>query len=279
MPEGDSLENLARWLGPALVGARLVGVWLRPHGEVTSLRGRTVASVAAIGKNLVVRFDDERSLIVHLGMYGRWRQQARGTRSSRAASVRIETEAAVFVCTRARRADLVASRWESRHPGLERLGPDLLDDECDMTAIVARARRSPAPTVGELLLDQRVAAGIGNVYKSEALFLEHTDPRRRPATLEDDALTAIYSRARELMRANLRPGGRITVNPSAAPQRVPKSERYWVYRRAGSPCRRCRSAIELVRQGDAARSSYFCPRCQPLEGVGGAKSSRSGLLN
>lgn len=273
MPEGDSLENLARWLKPALVGARLVNVRLRPHGEVTSLRGRTVASVEAIGKNLVVRFDDERSLIVHLGMYGRWRQQPPGTRTSPSVSVRIETEAAVFVCTRARRADLVASRWESRHPGLERLGPDLLDDECDLTAIAARARRSPAPTVGELLLDQRVAAGIGNVYKSEALFLERTHPRRRPATLTEDALIAIYGRARELMRANIRPGTRVTVNLRAAPQRVPKSERYWVYRRSGSPCRRCGTVIELMRQGDAARSSYFCPRCQPLEGASGTLSA------
>ncbi len=266
MPEGDTLENLARWLGPELVGARLVGVRLRPHGEVTSLRGRTVVSVQAIGKNLVVRFDDERSLIVHLGMHGRWRRQARGTRTAPSVSVAIETESAVFVCTRARRVDLVASKWESRHPGLERLGPDLLDDECDMTAIVERARRSPAPTAAELLLDQRVAAGIGNVYKSEALFLERTHPGRRPATLSDDALAALYSRARELMRANLRPGGRVTVRPTAAPRRVPKSERYWVYRRSGAPCRRCGTAIELARHGDEARSSYFCPRCQPLDG-------------
>jgi endonuclease-8 len=217
------------------------------------------------------------------------------------ASVVLATATDAFVCLGAGQVELLAGTALDRNRVLDRLGPDLLsrndsaperapaggpaggpastpgsepaiepgtkpDTTIDYAEICKRARQPwrRQQAIAELLLDQTVASGIGNVYKSEVLFLRGVHPRTPVAQLDDQALTAIYAEAARLMRANLGPGGRVTVMPV---RRIPGSPRltprYWVYGRHHQPCMRCRTMIQVFRQGDHARSTYWCPRCQP----------------
>ena len=115
--------------------------------------------------------------------------------------------------------------------------------------------------IGDVLLDQRVAAGIGNVYKSEVLFEVRVHPRTKVGELSDAQLTGIFETAARLMRLNLLTRRRTTVPLRRRGQ--PSSQRLWVYMRAGKPCLECGTPIERFLQGDMARSTYFCPHCQP----------------
>jgi endonuclease-8 len=110
-----------------------------------------------------------------------------------------------------------------------------------------------------VLLDQSIAAGIGNVYRSEVLFLGGVHPKAPLASLSDRTVERLFRRARALMQANLGPGRRVTV-----PRRGPGAPRLWVYKRRHRPCLRCGSTIERLALGDEARAVYFCPSCQPL---------------
>ena len=148
-------------------------------------------------------------------------------------------------------ADLRRSR------ALATLGPDLLGAEFDSDEALRRLRERGREQLGNALLDQRAAAGIGNVYKSEVAFLEGLDPWAPVDAFDDDELTNALRTARRLMQANVRGGGRITTGSGVRGQGL------WVYGRAGRPCRRCGTLIQLRRQGDLARQTFWCPRCQP----------------
>jgi len=128
------------------------------------------------------------------------------------------------------------------------LGPDILVDPFDLDAVIRRARRPEAPTLGELLLEQRVCAGIGNIYKCEALWALELDAWMPPAELDDGKLRRLYLTARDLMRRNL-------VTPIGG-------YRHAVHGRGGRPCPRCGTPIRIRAQGRQARLTYFCPRCQ-----------------
>lgn len=112
-----------------------------------------------------------------------------------------------------------------------------------------------------MLLDQRIAAGIGNIYRCEVLFLCGIDPRRRTGSLTDDELEALYAAARDLMRANLGPGPRVTTRELRPEQPIPR-DRFHVYSRGGQPCARCGTPIDAYRLGDPPRWTWSCPRCQ-----------------
>jgi endonuclease-8 len=143
-------------------------------------------------------------------------------------------------------------------PSLAALGPDLCLPESvtDATVdeILSRAARfaSPEATLGEALLDQRIAAGIGNVYKSEACFAAGLDPGRPMGLVDDDARRRVWTIAARQLQANLGTAQRQTHPGGLA-----------VYGRRGQPCRRCGTPIRMARQGEQARSSYWCPACQP----------------
>jgi endonuclease-8 len=140
------------------------------------------------------------------------------------------------------------------------LGPDLLDPATDPAAATARALMAADPlrAVGEALLDQRLVSGVGNAYKAEALFLARVSPWRQLASLTEVEAGEIGRISSELLVEGVRQRGRI--QPYRAPSgRLGK----WVYRRAGKPCRECSTAIVARGQGDANRTAYWCPRCQP----------------
>jgi endonuclease-8 len=262
VPEGDTIHTMALAIAPSLVGIAITRLWTREHGEVERLVGSTVEGVEAIGKHLVVSIAGTHRLRLHMGMRGRmFRAPPDRIWLAWDSSAIVTTADIGLVWRNARQVEL--SRVRGRSAAIARLGPDLLATDCDVAAIVARARAVPQQTaLHEVLLDQRVAAGIGNVYKSEVPFVVGIDPRTPISAIDDTTLERLYACARDLMQANVGPGRRDTldvVDPRVAHD---PREHYWVYHRSGLPCRRCRTAIVMTRAGRDARSTYWCPTCQ-----------------
>jgi endonuclease VIII len=228
-----------------LVGDRVEVETPHPRAAVKGiaerLSGRRLLSVEALGKNLFLRFEGGLVLRSHLRMSGRWRVERRG-------APRVGRPWLVL-----RGAEREAVLWNG--PVLElsgeaarRLGPDVLADPPDVARMLARMRTAdPSREVGEALLDQRLVAGIGNVWKAETLWSVGISPWRRLGQLSDDELLATLETAARLMRRGLDTG-------RAARE---------VYRRAGRPCPRCGEPIRSRGQGDDNRTAYWCPRCQP----------------
>ncbi len=272
MPEGDTLRRTADGLRPYLVGRRVTAARAGGPGpvpQVGRLVGATVLAVEAVGKNLLVRFDDGLELRTHLGMHGSWHRYRPGERWRRPAGrarLVLEVPGAVAVCFDAPVVELFEVRAEGLHQALASLGPDLLAPGFEPAGAAEALRRLREPgrsgaTIAEALLDQRALAGIGNVYKSELLFIERVDPWAAVADLDDATLARLVSTARRLLLENVRPGSgpeRVTTD-----HRRPSVGPLWVYDRAGRPCRRCGSLIVRRRQGrDLPRLTYWCVRCQ-----------------
>ncbi len=275
MPEGDTLHRTADGLRPYLVGRIVTGARAAGPGSlprVERLPGSTVTEVEALGKNLLIRFDNGLELRTHLQMNGSWHRYRPGERWRRPpgrARLVLEVPGAVAVCFDAPVVELFETRAEELHPVLSRLGPDLLasDFEPGGTAEVLRRLCAPArveTTIGEALVDQRALAGIGNVFKSEILFIERVDPWATVASLSDATLARLVSTARRLLVANAdrsrnRGRERITTDGATAAGGQP----LWVYGRAGRPCRRCGTSIARRSQGgELPRLTFWCPRCQ-----------------
>jgi endonuclease-8 len=270
VPEGDTLFRVAAALRPYLAGRRIVAASARrpgPRAEI--LRGAIVESVEARGKHLLIRFDSGLVLRTHLGLHGSWHRYAPGERWHRPPSrarIVLETETAVAVCFDAPTVELFDARVESIHPALASLGPDLLSPNFDGASIGEALHRLRDPsraswTIAEALVDQRALAGIGNVYKSEVLFLEGIDPFAPVAALGDETLRRLIVTARRLLLANIQGGPRVTTEPGLAPLRP--SDRLWVYGRAGRPCRRCGRSVLDRSHGQLDRRTFWCPSCQP----------------
>lgn len=263
MPEGDTIHRHAATLDRDLAGKAVEHLELQAVGPVAELVGAEVAGVAAVGKHLLVHIEGGWSVRVHLGMKGRWRRIPAGAHPQTRPTVLIRAGGRTWACVRAYHAELVRTAALRTHPRLARLGPDILEDPPRIAAMVARAQL-PAHgdrEIGDLLLDQRVAAGIGNVYRSEVLFVRGVHPRTPSRSLASRDLAGLFEAAAELMRANLGAGARATVPLQRRP--TASSPRFWVYDRAGKPCLECGAAIERLVQGDLARSTYYCPVCQP----------------
>ncbi len=257
MPEGDTIHHAANRIRAALEG-RVPEEILTPQPRHRAdrwpqqLRGRSLRAVDAHGKHLFLRFDGDLTLHSHLRMTGLWGVYRRGGRWRRAP----------------RRAWLVlrSGDWEAvefdgpvlelrrdshlRHdPRLAALGQDVLGESFDIKRFLARLRSSdPARPVGDALLDQHIAAGIGNVWKAELCFAAGIDPWRALAAVADEEAIELIELARELMRRSAQDG--FKARPRA------------VYKRAGLPCARCGTIIRQRGQGDDNRSTYWCPRCQ-----------------
>lgn len=271
MPEGDTLRRTADGLRPFLVGRRVIAASARQPGPRAELLvGTTIDAVEAVGKNLLVRFDAGLEVRTHLGMHGSWHRYRPGESWRRAASrarLVLEVPGAVVVCFDAPTVELLERRAEPVHPPLAGLGPDLLGPAFDAAAALARLRapeRSSLP-IAEALLDQRALAGIGNVYKSETLFVERVDPFAPVASLADGTLDRIVATARRLLLANAdrrTSGARRTIE-ARPPGGRGGPGRLWVYGRSGRPCRRCGTIIVSRRHGRLPRVTYWCPTCQP----------------
>ena len=273
MPEGDTIHRIAGRLAPRLVGKVLERV--TTQGLARDIAGRTVTSVTAHGKHLVIELEDGAYVRAHLGMYGRWRaydrpagEAAIARLSPGRASLAITTDDGVYLWIGARTVEISHRRSPMHGVALASLGPDILDDAAEMgfdaRGAAARAAEHGARRIADVLLDQRVVAGIGNVYKCESLFLRGIDPRSLVRDVIRDrgraALEELYAAAHELMIANLGPAPRTTREQLSGDR--PGDERYYVYGRSGKTCRRCGATIECYRLGDPPRWTWSCPGCQ-----------------
>ncbi|HEY6066805.1 MAG TPA: DNA-formamidopyrimidine glycosylase family protein [Thermoanaerobaculia bacterium] len=259
MPEGDTILRAARALDRRLAGKRITSFESPlPRLARAELAGRRVDRVEARGKNLLFRFDDGRALRSHMRMTGSWhlyRPGERWQKPARLARAVLATEDAVAVCFNAPVVELLTARELDRHEPLTRLGPDVLSPAFDPAAAVSLVAALPDRPIGEALLDQSALAGVGNIYKSETLFLCGADPFAGAGRYSEDELLRIVAKARALMSAS--------VEGAPGALRARGRARFRVYRRSGEPCRRCGSTIRMRRQGSDARSTYWCPTCQP----------------
>ncbi len=273
VPEGDTIHKIAARLAPSLVGKTLERV--TTQGLERAITGRTVASVTAHGKHLVIELDDGAYARVHLGMYGRWRFYDRRAGDAMLAkyspgrvSLALVTTDAVYLWIGARTVEISQRRAPMRGAAIASLGPDVLADDFDSRLAASRAQLHGTRTIADVLLDQRVASGIGNVYKSEVLFVHNVDPRTRIDALTVEELDALYATSRDLMMENLGAWPRATRERLSGD--VPGDERYFVYGRTNKPCRRCSTKIECYALGDpVVRWTWSCPQCQSLRSIGG----------
>lgn len=266
MPEGDTIHRMHARVAPILTGATLARV--TTQGLIRGLDGRTVTTVEVHGKHLILSLDDGTQIRIHLGMYGRFRIYARAEgdaivarTSPGRASLVVATATHTVIWLTAPTIEISHRRSPRHGMAIASLGPDILADDFDPAQVAGAARADPARAVGLVLLDQRIAAGIGNVYKCEALFVAGIDPRTPISTLDPSKLIEIYTAARDQMRANLGPGPRNTRSLTGAPRG--DSERYAVYSRSGKPCLRCGTPIDCYSLGEPPRWTWSCPTCQP----------------
>jgi endonuclease-8 len=261
VPEGDTLYKTAARLKPALQGHALTRFESpRLRGEAPRL-GEQIELVEARGKHLLIHFAGGLVLRTHLRMTGSWhvyRERERWRKPAYLARVVVGADSGwLAVCFQAPVVETY-HRAGAEPSALAGLGPDLclagsladavLDD------VVARAARfgEAAATLGEALLDQRIAAGIGNVYKSEACFAVGVDPATPLEAVAEPVRRRVWSVAARQLQANLGQAERRTHPAGLA-----------VYGRRGRPCHRCGTPIRMARHGDLARSTYWCPTCQP----------------
>jgi len=278
MPEGDSLARIAIALRPHLAGRTVTLARARLPGPVISkVVGKRIDAVDTAGKNLLIRFEGGLELRTHLGLHGSWHRYRPGEawrRPASRASLVLEVPGAVAVCFDAPVVELFETRAEPVHPALGRLGPDLLAKDVDLDAAAARLGDplNAEREIGDALLDQRVVAGLGNVYKSEVLFLEGIDPFTPIGRLEPPQLRAVIERARDLLVFNARagaPAGRTTTIDPKTGTRLARTQ-LWVYRRAGLPCHKCGTIIASAPQGrELPRTTYWCPTDQPAAAKAG----------
>ncbi len=259
MPEGDTVWLAAKRLHATLAGQRLDQAELRvPEYATTVLAGATVTAVVAVGKHLLIRLDDGRTLHTHLRMDGSWHITAAGARwpvPAHEVRVVLGTARHQVVGRRIHDITVLPTAEEDRLVG--HLGPDLLGPDWDAGEALRRLRADGTRPVGEALLDQRNLAGIGNMYENEVLFIGGRSPWTPVADVAD--LEAIVERARRLLWANRDHPEQSTTGSTR------RGDSHWVYDRAGLPCRRCRTPIRRGRLGTvpADRVAFWCPRCQP----------------
>ena len=262
MPEGDSVKRVAIALAP-LVGQTLERV--TTQGLERSLSGRTVTAVHPHGKHLMIDLDDGTQLRAHLGMNGRVRRFARGEGEQRIARMSpgratlvLVTATLVVMWINARTIEVAPRRAPMRGLAVASLGPDVLADGFDPQHAASRALEHPDRRIADVLLDQRVAAGIGNIWKCESLFACRIDPRTPVRALTRDDIAAVYSAARQLMLAGLAPAARGAGRQTLA-----------VYSKTNQPCPRCSTRISAYQLGDPPRWTWSCPHCQPAGAVAG----------
>ena len=276
MPEGDTIFRSARALGRALAGKPITGFrstypLLTRFNDETPLTGQLVDMVESRGKWLLIHFSGGATLATHMLMNGSWQIYKPGERWQRPASqMRIllenaDYQAVGFLVPVAR---MYTARTLAREKRIPLSGADILGQDFDAEATRARIAACADDEIGDVLLRQRIMAGVGNVFKSEICFVEGINPFRKVASLSEAQIGALIQTAQRLLGANVVEdsgnmivtyrGHRHTTNQSDPKDSV------WVYGRRGSPCRRCGQPIRRRLQGQDARATYWCQSCQPM---------------
>ncbi len=259
MPEGDTIHRAAAALRTALVDQKMIYFEAPRLVGVVPRAGRTIERVESHGKHLEMEWDDGVILHTHMRMSGSWHLYRTGQswqRNHREVRALVEVEGWVAVCFSAPVVETYRRPDASRHPGLRGLGPDLCRDDADLRRCVDAllAHQDSETTIAELLLDQRVFCGVGNVYRCEVLWVSELSPFARVADLTEAEAIRIVDLAAELLRANLVHAQRVTI-PGVRGG-------LGVYGRSGQRCQRCGETISWRRTGEHARILYWCPGCQ-----------------
>lgn len=275
MPEGDTLFRTAAVLREVLLGRPVSSARGRPDGvQLERVVGATVTAVEAQGKHLLIDFSNGLTLHTHLRMHGSWHRyrpwETWKRPADRAVAV-IGTPTAVAVCFDAPTVELMETRAVALHPQLSTLGPDLLAPEPDLERAIANLglpERAATP-VGEALMDQSLVAGLGNVYRSEVLFMEQVDPFLPLGQLAWDTADRLVRTGARLLHANRLDPDRVTTPdalggpPGSRGPRGAWDGRLYIYGNAGRPCPRCHTRIRTRVFGALPRRVFWCPSCQP----------------
>jgi endonuclease-8 len=272
MPEGDTIFRAAQTLHRALAGhlvARFESVLpaLNRVDHDRPLAGRAIESVTSRGKHLLMTFSGDLVLHTHMRMNGSWhlyRPGERWQRPARDMRLLVATAQLVAVGFNVPVAEFLTTRDLRRHKELAALGPDPLDPRFDRDEVLRRVRAQARDAIGDVLLNQRVVSGIGNVLKSETLFVSGVDPFIAAGDLPEAAVARVIDVARELLAANVLDRSH-TLSPAIG-RRTTRSldpnARLWVYGRGGKPCRKCGAPIQSRKTGVDARLTYWCGNCQ-----------------
>ena len=270
MPEGDTIYRAAKSLRPALEGRQIVAAkgWKR-FVDSTQLRGDTVKTVEARGKHLLFHLQSGNTIHSHMGMTGSWHiyeQNQPWQKPPQQAALTLETDRNYsVVCFTPKLLELLSATDLRRHRWLARLAPDLLDPNfghVDTDEILRRFHIHRSTPIGEAIMNQSVICGVGNVYKSEVLFLLGLNPFAAVKEFDADTLKSLVTESRRLMRRNL--DGRSRQTKFGMNGRPGKK---WVYGRSGDGCLKCGATIQMRRQGDLGRSTYYCVECQKVAGL------------
>jgi endonuclease VIII len=263
MSEGDTIHHAAQRIDAALAG-HVPDEILTPQPRHQAdrwperLAGRTVRGAGARGKHLLIGFEGDLTLHSHLRMSGMWGVYERGRpwrRASHRAWLVLRSEAWEIVQFDGPVLELVSDLRLRSDRRLTGLGPDVFGESFDPALFLARLRREhPSRPIGDALLDQRIVAGIGNVWKSEACFAVALDPWRSADRVGDEEALAVLSFIREYTGRPAHEGDTARKGFVARP--------YAVYKRAGQPCLRCSSTIRVRGQGENNRITFWCPGCQ-----------------
>jgi endonuclease-8 len=255
----------------------------------TPLVGRVVERVESRGKWCLIFFSGDLILVTHMLMSGSWHLYRTGERWRMGRGrmrVVIRTEDWEAVGFNIPVAEFHTARSLERSEQVPKLGPDILSEsftvDDGVTGLTAFGRENPDAEIAVALLNQRVMAGLGNVYKSEVAFAAGVNPFRAMRTITQQEMEAMVDVAQRYMKANVVDGagdGIVTyLGNRRTTHAMDREERLWVYRRQGEECRRCGAAVMMRKQGVQARSTYWCPECQPWVGLGDAPAGRSQAL-
>jgi endonuclease-8 len=301
MPEGDTIYRAARALQKAIGGKVVTGfdTGLAPLARVNDNRplvGRTVERVESRGKWCLIFFSGDLILVTHMLMSGSWHIYRTGEkwwmgRSRMRAVVRVapgDGEAVGWeaVAFNVPIAEFHTARSLERSSQVPKLGPDILSDEFSVEGGIARlaayASENPEAEIAVVLLNQRVLAGLGNVYKSEVAFAAGVNPFRPMHTITAKEMEVMVDVSQRYMKANVVDGagdGIVTYSGNRrTTHAMDREERLWVYGRQGQECRRCGAIVMMRKQGEQARSTYWCPECQPWVGEGRAPVGRARVV-
>ena len=280
MPEGDTIYRAARALQRAIGGKVVTGfetglAKLARVDDDSPIVGRVVEKVESRGKWLLIFFSGDLILVTHMLMSGSWHLYRVGERWRMGRSrmrVVIKTADWEAVAFNVPIAELYSARSLEKSSQVPRLGPDILSEEFTVEGGVARlieyGQENPDAEIGVVLLNQRVMAGLGNVYKSEVAFAAGVNPFRAMRTITKREMEMVVDFAQRYMKSNVAEGTGVGIVTRSGNRQtthaMDREERLWVYRRQGQECRRCGATVMMRKQGVQVRSTYWCPECQPM---------------
>jgi endonuclease VIII len=263
MAEGHAVIRWARALqqlaGEALIAVRLPQRW---GDRGATLLGAQLTAIETRGKHLLLHLSTGDTIHTHAMQYGSWQVGERGMalrKDARYVRLRLVTSRHEAIFYHGPVIEVLTAEELAQHGALLALGPDVMSSQFDRDDVARRIAVAGERPIGDVVLDQRVVAGLGNIFKSEGLFLAGVDPRRSAASISRGEQDRLWDAIVPIMWRGTERFGKTT---TTTPELQAQGHLHYVYRRRGHPCLACGNKIQMVRQGELDRSTYFCPVCQ-----------------